>query len=137
MLLISTFLLILQIFHPRIKNLWYGCIGIFVQEAICFSAISVYINSTTTICSSRCFCFFNSDKAILKFRLTRQYTALFVVSGSIKKLFSVGYVNSYLFSIFFSIDFKVFLIDFKFEVSPHCLYRDSLTSDNKFYQFLK
>ena len=31
--------------------------------------------------------------------------ALFVVSGSIKKLLSIDYVNVYLFSIFFSIDF--------------------------------
>ena len=29
------------------------------------------------------------------------YIALFVVSGSIKKLFSIDYVNIYLFSIFF------------------------------------
>ena len=37
-----------------------------------------------------------------------RYTALFAVSGPIKKLFSidyVNYVNIYLFSIFFSIDF--------------------------------
>ena len=30
-----------------------------------------------------------------------RYIALFVVSGSIKKLFSIDYVNIYIFSIFF------------------------------------
>ena len=35
-----------------------------------------------------------------------RYVALFAVSGSIKKLFSIDYVNAYLFSIFFSIDFS-------------------------------
>ena len=34
-----------------------------------------------------------------------RYIALFVVSGSIKKIFLIDYVNIYLFSIFFSIDF--------------------------------
>ena len=34
-----------------------------------------------------------------------RYIALFVFSGSIKKLFAIDYVNIYLFSIFFSIDF--------------------------------
>ena len=34
-----------------------------------------------------------------------KYTALFVVSGSVKKLFSIDSVNIYLSSIFFSIDF--------------------------------
>ena len=34
-----------------------------------------------------------------------RYIALFVVSGSIKKLFSFDYVNIYLFSKLFSIDF--------------------------------
>ena len=33
-----------------------------------------------------------------------RYISLFVVRGSTKKLFSVDYVNIYLFSIFFSID---------------------------------
>ena len=34
-----------------------------------------------------------------------RYIALFAVSGSIKKLFSIDYVNIYIFLIFFSIDF--------------------------------
>ena len=34
-----------------------------------------------------------------------RYVALFVFSGSIKKLFSIDCINIYLFSIFFSIDF--------------------------------
>ena len=34
-----------------------------------------------------------------------QCIALFVVSGSIKKLFSIDCANIYLFSIYFSIDF--------------------------------
>ena len=36
-----------------------------------------------------------------------RYNTLFMVSGSIKKLFSVDYVNIYLFSIFLSIDFEI------------------------------
>ena len=66
-----------------------------------------------------------------------QCIALFVVSGSIKKLFSTDFANFYLFSIFFSIVFvniyvfSIFsLIDFarwKSVRLPHiCLYRDSL-----------
>ena len=35
------------------------------------------------------------------------YIALFVVSQSIKKLFSIDYVKIYLFSIFSSIDFAM------------------------------
>ena len=35
-----------------------------------------------------------------------RYIALFVVSGSIKTLLSIDYVNIYLFSIDFSIDFS-------------------------------
>ena len=38
------------------------------------------------------------------------YIALFVVSRSIKKLFSIDYVNIYFFSIFFSIDFALWKI---------------------------
>ena len=34
-----------------------------------------------------------------------RYVALFVVSGSIKKFLSLDYANTYLFLIFFSIDF--------------------------------
>ena len=34
-----------------------------------------------------------------------RYITLFLVSGSIKKLFTINYVNVYLFSIFVSIDF--------------------------------
>ena len=44
---------------------------------------------------------------ILQLKLNEsRYIALFVVSGSIKKLFSIDCVNIYLFSIFFSIDFS-------------------------------
>ena len=35
----------------------------------------------------------------------KQYFALFLFSRSIKKLFSIDYVNIFLFPIFFSIDF--------------------------------
>ena len=42
-----------------------------------------------------------------------QYIALSVVSGSIGKLFSIEYVNIYLFSIFLSIDFTLQFINFK------------------------
>ena len=55
-----------------------------------------------------------------------RYFALFVVSGSIKKIFSIDYVNNYLFSIFFSIDF----LGGKVWGYPHCLYHDSLTLIN-------
>ena len=44
------------------------------------------------------------EQYILKGNESR-YIALFVVSGSIKKVFSIDCVNIYLFSIFFSIDF--------------------------------
>ena len=47
-----------------------------------------------------------------------------MVSGSIKKLFSIDFVNIYLFSICF---FNRFCTVEKFGVTPHCLYRDSLT----------
>ena len=77
---------------------------------------------------------------------------IFAASGSIKKLFSIdfvniylfsilslmAFVNTYLFSIFFSITFAIiyffstnFSIDFahwkSVGVTPHCLYRSSLT----------
>ena len=54
-----------------------------------------------------------------------RYIALFLVSGSIKKLLSIDCVN-----IFFSqsIDNNAFSVFFqKCGVTPHCLYRDSLT----------
>ena len=35
------------------------------------------------------------------------YITLFVVSGSIRKLFSIDFVNIYLYSIFLSIDFEI------------------------------
>ena len=47
-----------------------------------------------------------------------RYIALFVVSGSIKKLFSNAYGNIYLFEIFFSIDFS----RWKSVVLPHIVY---------------
>ena len=51
-----------------------------------------------------------------------RYIALFVVSGSIKKLFSIDYVNIYLFSIiFFNRFFPVEVCG----ITSHCLYRDS------------
>ena len=60
-----------------------------------------------------------------------------MISGSIQKLLlidsvniyfsqSIVYANIYLFSIFFSIDFKS-------GVTPHYLYRDSLTLNEGFY----
>ena len=55
-----------------------------------------------------------------------RYFALFVVSWSIKKIFSIDYVNNYLFSIFFSIDF----LSGKVWGYPHGLYHDSLTLIN-------
>ena len=47
-----------------------------------------------------------------------RYTALFVFSGSIKKLFSIDCVNIYLLSIFFVIDFP----QWKSEGLPHIAY---------------
>ena len=49
-----------------------------------------------------------------------RYIALFMVSGSIKKLFLIDFVNTYLFSIFFSIVFAniyIFSIFF-FKIFP-------------------
>ena len=51
-----------------------------------------------------------------------RYIALFVVSGSIKKLFLINHVNIYLFSMLFAIILPVE----KCGVTPHSLYRDSL-----------
>ena len=45
---------------------------------------------------------------LLFLKLTSQCIALFVVSGSIKKLFSIDYFNIYLFSLFLPIDFVRF-----------------------------
>ena len=56
-----------------------------------------------------------------------RYIALFVVSGSVKKLFAVDYVNICLFSIFF---FNRFCQVEKFGVIPHGSYRDSLALVN-------
>ena len=54
-----------------------------------------------------------------------RYIALFVVSGSIKKLFSIYCINIYLLSIFF---FNRFCSLEKCGVTPRCLYiRNSLT----------
>ena len=53
-----------------------------------------------------------------------QYIALFVVSGSIRKLFSIDFVNIYFSQ---SIVNYLFSIDLKVWVTPHYLYRDSLT----------
>ena len=47
-----------------------------------------------------------------------RYIALFVVSGSIKKLFSFDYVNIYLFSMLFSID----IVRWKSVGLPHIPY---------------
>ena len=70
-----------------------------------------------------------------------RHIALFVFSGSIRKLFSVDCVNIYLFSISFSIEFSwwknvelphiaymwSYLTLLTRGVTSHCLYRDSLT----------
>ena len=78
-----------------------------------------------------------------------RYITLFVFSGSIKKFFSTDCINIYLFSIFFSIDFarwknllSIACVNFilsryfffnrfcpveKCGVTPHCLYRGSVT----------
>ena len=61
---------------------------------------------------------------LLKLTNRLQYMASYVVSGSIKKLLSIDYVNIYLFSIFFFNRLKPVE---KCGVTPHCLYRDSLT----------
>ena len=42
------------------------------------------------------------------------HIALFVVGGSIKKLFSIDYVNVYFYSIFFSIDFSIGCVNIYF-----------------------
>ena len=52
------------------------------------------------------------------------YIALLVVSESIKKVFSIDFVNIYLFSIIF---FNKFCPVQKFRATQHCLYRDLLT----------
>ena len=52
-----------------------------------------------------------------------RYITLFVVSGSIIKLFSIDYVNIYFFSVFFN----RFCPVEKSGVTTHCLYRDLLT----------
>ena len=62
------------------------------------------------------------DKPELK---VNDIITLFVVSGSIKKLFSIDCVNIYPFSMFFSIDFARWK---SVEGTPNCLYLDSLTS---------
>ena len=50
----------------------------------------------------------NQVKRILMIVLKEsRYYALFLVSGSIKKIFSINCVSIYLFSIFFSIDLSV------------------------------
>ena len=61
-----------------------------------------------------------------------QYIAFFAVSGSIKKFFSIDYVNIYLFNRYlFNIFFNRFSIEFfsreNCGVTLYCLYRDSLT----------
>ena len=53
----------------------------------------------------QCFCFEVAPN--LKINESR-YITLFLVSGSIKKLFPIDYVNIYLFSICFSIDFEIY-----------------------------
>ena len=78
---------------------------------------------TTTISFFLTFYLFIVMKLWFKFNEIL-YIALFVVSGSIKKLSSIYYVNIYLFSIFF---FKKYCLVEKCGVTPHCLYRDSLT----------
>ena len=52
-----------------------------------------------------------------------RYIALFMVRRPIKKLFSIDYVNTQVFSIFFN----TFCPVEKCGVTPQCLYRDSLT----------
>ena len=64
-----------------------------------------------------CMFFETSQSLVLKINES-QYIALFVVSGSIKKLSSSDYVNIYLFSIFSSIDFA----RWKSVVLPHIVY---------------
>ena len=83
---------------------------------------------------------FHSKISSFKINQSR-YIALSVVSRSIKKLFSIDYVNIYFFSIFF---FNRFLIEFfsreNCGVNLHCLYRDSLTLryyKYKIIQYLK
>ena len=56
-------------------------------------------------------------KDLVKFNES-QYIVLFVVSGSIKKLFSIDCLNIYHFSIFFSIDFA----QWKCVALPHIAY---------------
>ena len=70
-----------------------------------------------------------------------RYIALFVVSGSIKKLSLIDFVNAYFSSIFFfnsfcqilyflNIFFKRICPEEKCGVAPYCLYCDSLTLTN-------
>ena len=67
--------------------------------------MSIFLLSTSSKCY---FC-----KGMVNMNYELQYIALLVASGSIKKLFSIYCVSIYPFSIFV--------------VTPHCLFRDSLT----------
>ena len=62
---------------------------------------------------------------ILKVNETR-YIALFVVSGSIRELLSIDYVNSWHFPIF-SLFYPHILPAEKCGVTPYCFHRNSLT----------
>ena len=70
-------------------------------------------------------CRYQNSQIPLKSRKINEpwYIALFMVSGSIKKLSSIDYVNIYHYSIFFN----RFCPDEKCGVIRHCFYRDSLT----------
>ena len=54
-----------------------------------------------------------------------RYIALFLASGSIKKLLSIDCVNIYFSQSIHNNAFSIFFQ--KCGVTPHCLYRDSLT----------
>ena len=67
----------------------------------------------------------NSHKNMCELKINEsRYSRLFVLSGSVKNLVSIDFVNIYIFSIFF---FNRFCTVEKFGVTPNCLYRDSLT----------
>ena len=75
--------------------------------------------------------FYFISEALFVLRINEsQYIALSVVNGFMKKLFLIDYVNIYLFSLFFSIDFA------RWKVSGYPTLLISRFIINKIYKFL-
>ena len=76
----------------------------------------------------------NFIQRISSFKINEsRYITLFAVSGSIKRLFSIDYVNIYLFSILFSLDFS----RENCGVNLHYIYPDSLNLSITKINYLK